>query len=169
MQWKPLSITFTYCDLSHQITSLRLRSTIWNCECNRLLPSSIKSHFQNEAKCKTFLVKMRFNCTIIKIILASLWNRGLEQLENGLLRLGGATSNIKVSKSILRSLWASNMYLLWLLIGLLFCVRLWLADWLCCWFYDKLKTTPPLSIVYYRVANGQILKSSLYKMELTND
>ena len=59
-----------------------------------------KSHFQNEATCKTFLAKTRFNCTIIKVILASLWNRGLEQLENGLLRLEGVTCNIKEYRKV---------------------------------------------------------------------
>ena len=35
---------------------------IWN----RPFLSSKKSHFQNEAKCKTFVVKMSFMCIIIK-------------------------------------------------------------------------------------------------------
>ena len=30
------------------------------------IPSSKKSHFQNEAKCETFVVKMSFICTIVK-------------------------------------------------------------------------------------------------------
>ena len=34
--------------------------------CNRPFPSSKKSHFQNEAKCETFVVKMSFICIIIK-------------------------------------------------------------------------------------------------------
>ena len=33
---------------------------------NRPFPSSKKSHFQNEGKCKTFIVKMSFICIIIK-------------------------------------------------------------------------------------------------------
>ena len=33
---------------------------------NRPFPSSKKSHFQNEAKCETFVVKMSFICMIIK-------------------------------------------------------------------------------------------------------
>ena len=33
---------------------------------NRPFPSSKKSHFQNEAKCETFVVKMSFICIIIK-------------------------------------------------------------------------------------------------------
>ena len=33
---------------------------------NRPVPSSKKSHFQNEAKCETFVVKMSFICMIIK-------------------------------------------------------------------------------------------------------
>ena len=32
----------------------------------RPFPSSRKSHFQNEAKCETFAVKMSFICIIIK-------------------------------------------------------------------------------------------------------
>ena len=35
-------------------------------ETNRPLPSSINLHFQNEAKCTTFLVKMSFICMRIK-------------------------------------------------------------------------------------------------------
>ena len=34
--------------------------------CNRPFPSSKNSHFQNEAKCETFVVKMSFICIIIK-------------------------------------------------------------------------------------------------------
>ena len=33
---------------------------------NRPFPSFKKSHFQNEAKCETFVVKMSFICIIIK-------------------------------------------------------------------------------------------------------
>ena len=33
---------------------------------NRPFPSSKNSHFQNEAKCETFVVKMSFICIIIK-------------------------------------------------------------------------------------------------------
>ena len=33
---------------------------------NRPFPSSKTSHFQNEAKCETFVVKMSFICIIIK-------------------------------------------------------------------------------------------------------
>ena len=33
---------------------------------NRPFPSFRKTHFQNEAKCKTFVVKMSFICIIIK-------------------------------------------------------------------------------------------------------
>jgi len=33
---------------------------------NRPFPSSKKSHFQNEAQCETFVVKMSFICIIIK-------------------------------------------------------------------------------------------------------
>ena len=37
-----------------------------NCQCDRPFPSSKKSHFQNEAKCETFVVKMSFICIIIE-------------------------------------------------------------------------------------------------------
>ena len=33
---------------------------------NRPFPSSKKSHFQNEARCETFVVKMSFICIIIE-------------------------------------------------------------------------------------------------------
>ena len=33
---------------------------------NRPFPSSKKSHFQNEVKCETFVVKMSFICIIVK-------------------------------------------------------------------------------------------------------
>ena len=38
----------------------------WHIWLNRPFPSSKKSHFQNEAKCETFVVKMSFICIIIK-------------------------------------------------------------------------------------------------------
>ena len=38
----------------------------WKVNLNTPFPSSIKSHFQNEAKCETFVVKMSFICIIIK-------------------------------------------------------------------------------------------------------
>ena len=54
-----------------------------------------KTHFQNEAKCQTFVVKMNFVCMRIKTIftlktsqLASLWNGGLRQRGKGLLKEG---------------------------------------------------------------------------------
>ena len=57
---------------------------------HRLFPSFKNSHFQNEAQCKTFLVKMSDICLRVNIIfismashLTSLWNRGLRQLRNG--------------------------------------------------------------------------------------
>ena len=60
---------------------------------NWQFPSSKNSHFRNEAKFKTFLVKMKFICMSIKNIfismalhLASLWKRGLSQLENDRLK-----------------------------------------------------------------------------------
>ena len=58
---------------------------------NRSFPSSKSRYLQNEAKCKSFLVKMSFIWMRIKIVfipmashLASSWNRGLRQLGNGL-------------------------------------------------------------------------------------
>ena len=61
---------------------------------NRPLPSSKNPHFQNEARCTTFLVKMSFICMRMKndfhikgwpptLVL----NRGPGELGNGLLRL----------------------------------------------------------------------------------
>ena len=50
---------------------------------NRPLPSSKNPHFQNEARCTTFLVKMSFICMRMKMIsiskaehLPSFWHRG---------------------------------------------------------------------------------------------
>ena len=60
---------------------------------NRPFLSSKTSHFRHEVKCKTFVAKVSFVCMIIKnhfhimaLHLASLWNRGLEQLGNSLLQ-----------------------------------------------------------------------------------
>ena len=44
-------------------------------ELNRPSPSSRKSHFQNEAKCETFVVKMSFICIIIKKSFSYQWLR----------------------------------------------------------------------------------------------
>ena len=59
---------------------------------NRSLPSSKNPHFQNEARCTTFLVKMSFIYTRMKNDsiskaehLPSFWNRGPGELGNGLL------------------------------------------------------------------------------------
>ena len=43
--------------------------------CNRPFPSSKKSHFQNEAKCETFVVKMSFICIIIEKSFSYQWFR----------------------------------------------------------------------------------------------
>ena len=50
-------------------------------------PSSKSSHFQNEAKCETSLWKWGFawDQNMIVISIASLWNKGLVQLADGLL------------------------------------------------------------------------------------
>ena len=59
---------------------------------NRPLPSSKNSHFQNEAKCTTFVVKVSLSAWEWKIIsipkaeqLTSFWSRGPGKLGNGLL------------------------------------------------------------------------------------
>ena len=57
-------------------------------------PSSKNSHFRNEAKFKTSLVKMKFICIweeknifiSMALLLALLWNRGLRRLENDRLK-----------------------------------------------------------------------------------
>ena len=75
--------------------SLLIPSARWSMCVNDLLHFCAEedSHFQNEPKCKTFLLKTSFNFMGIKSIfismalhLASLWSRGLVQLGNGLLR-----------------------------------------------------------------------------------
>ena len=60
--------------LPRVMTSLLMSSTpisishrLYRCRySNRPFPSSKKSHFQNEAKCETFVVKMTFICIIIE-------------------------------------------------------------------------------------------------------
>ena len=61
---------------------------LWNF--NRPLPSSKNRHFQNEAKCKSFLVKMSLICIRMKnhfYIKGWALNLVLIQLGNGLLML----------------------------------------------------------------------------------
>ena len=67
---------------------LSLRSS----QTNRPLPSSKNPHFQNEARCTTFLMKMSLFAWEWKMIsiskaeqLPSFWNRGPGELGNGLL------------------------------------------------------------------------------------
>ena len=56
-------LSFVYLKLLDQIcVSKSGEGNQWN----RPFPSSKKSHFQNEAKCETFVVKMSFICIIIK-------------------------------------------------------------------------------------------------------
>ena len=56
---------------------------------NRPFPSSKNSHFQHEAKCKTFVVKISFICMRIKTIFITMAPHfGLWQLGNGLLNDG---------------------------------------------------------------------------------
>ena len=49
-----------------RVTPLNVGCTLTCLSKNTPFPSSKKSHFQNEAKCETFVVKMRFICIIIK-------------------------------------------------------------------------------------------------------
>ena len=61
----------------------------YNAPINRPLPSSKNAHFQNEARCTIFLVKMSFICTRMISIskdehLLSFWNRGPGKLGHGL-------------------------------------------------------------------------------------
>ena len=48
----------------HEVIVIRI--SITEAPSNRPFPSSKKFHFQNEAKCETFVVKMSFICIIIK-------------------------------------------------------------------------------------------------------
>ena len=87
--WAPYGTTR---GVSIKINGYAIGSLLWKKNQNRPLPSSKNSHFQNEAKCKTFAVKMSFIWMRITVVfmsmashLASLWNRGLGQLGNGLL------------------------------------------------------------------------------------
>ena len=50
---------------THGNSSTSSKDSIW-CLAKRPLPSSKNPHFQNEAKCTTFLVKMSFICMRIK-------------------------------------------------------------------------------------------------------
>ena len=69
-------------------------SQIFQLKRNWPFPSSKNSHFRNEAKFKTSLVKMKFICIwegknifiSMALLLASLWNRGLRRLENDRLK-----------------------------------------------------------------------------------
>ena len=69
-------------------------SQIFQLKRNWPFPSSKNSHFRNEAKFKTSLVKMKFICIweeknifiLMALLLASLWNRGLRRLENDRLK-----------------------------------------------------------------------------------
>ena len=63
-------VVHEFCRFKALITLERVNTTEWskkNKNClNRPFPSSKKSHFQNEAKCETFVVKMSFICIIIE-------------------------------------------------------------------------------------------------------
>ena len=52
--------------MSHAPTFLLSRPPVLQRSSIRLFPSSLITHFQNEAKCRTFLVKMIFICIRIK-------------------------------------------------------------------------------------------------------
>ena len=79
---------------SAQIQKTRLKGArMGSTQENRPFLSSKISHFQNEANCKTFLVKMSLIRVTIKnrfhtngFALSSPWNRGLGQHGNGLLK-----------------------------------------------------------------------------------
>ena len=58
-----LQLTYTFFNRYCFLTSSKDFS---QCPYNRPFPSSKKSHFQNEAKCETFVVKMSFICIIIE-------------------------------------------------------------------------------------------------------
>ena len=87
-------------------------SQLFQLKPNWPFPSSKNSHFRNEAKFKTFLVKMKFICMGIKnhfqlsmaLHLASLWNTGLSQLENDRLK----TKMWKNNQNNLRSLFSNR-------------------------------------------------------------
>ena len=69
-------------------------SQLFQLKRNWPFPSSKNSHFRNEAKFKTSLVKMKFICIweeknifiSMALLLALLWNRGLRRLENDRLK-----------------------------------------------------------------------------------
>ena len=92
--WPVVSKKYNDCKgLSYDDISARFRINVSNlCIYNNCLfkiPSSKISHFQNEAKCKTFLVTCTMSFISIVSLLASLWNRGLRQL--GKLRTKNGT------------------------------------------------------------------------------
>ena len=78
--WKPK----IYVPAGQAADCLEFLAMFWKCF-NRSLPSSKNPHFQNEARCTIFLVKMSFIC--IADHLPSFWNRGPGELGNSLLSL----------------------------------------------------------------------------------
>ena len=65
--WLPSTTLKTeiYVPASQAADCLEFLAMFWNCS-NRPLPCSKNPHFQNEAKCTTFLVKMSFFCMRMK-------------------------------------------------------------------------------------------------------
>ena len=64
--WPGLVIKFCVIDFERILTVLRNTYKFIDLCFYRPFPSSKKFHFQNEAKCKTFVVEMSFICIIIK-------------------------------------------------------------------------------------------------------
>ena len=99
LQWNPnqsMVLMLVYAKRANFTTERRLWTTFFafaffvhenSFQNNRLLPSSKNPHFQNEAKCSTFLVKMSFICMRLKMIWALnlVWYRGPGELGNGIL------------------------------------------------------------------------------------
>ena len=87
------SSTNTQIPLLRTNKTQRLKSRWLKSLANRPLPSSKNPHFQNEAKCTTFLVKINFVCSGVRIVfiskaghLTSFWKRGPGELGNDLVR-----------------------------------------------------------------------------------
>ena len=68
---------------SETISELEVNYCLWKFQ-GQLSNSLKNSHFRNQAKCKTFLVTVSFIFISMALHVASLWNRGFGQVENGL-------------------------------------------------------------------------------------
>ena len=72
----PVCTSFVFLIKKGGVFQFQLAASLWSIQFksydivvmkrNRPFPSSKNSHFQNEAKCETFVVKMSFICIIIK-------------------------------------------------------------------------------------------------------